>query len=224
MELRPLLDQAMKAQTFEALAQHVLSALLDRMETPTKAHSAKLHRAMVHLRPNGSYRGLAVVDAQTRKLEQPDEGDPLLSSATAWRLVERHGQPVDIDVQLALARVSDQEIELPTDNDDEDSFSSQHRLLDREATHVLALPLRSLKGRILGMASIEAGCLAGVGGPSIWGEAISDAALLLDVVGPHLSGLPPAQTALDLSDPLLPVVGQSMKSTIRAGLGLCDTT
>ncbi len=214
MSLRSLLDQAIEAQTFEALAEKVLGALLALADAGLTEKSAKLQRAMVHLRPDGGYRGLAVMDA-SRKLVESSPETRILSSATAWRLVEHHSAAVEIDVQLAIATIDGQEIQLPTDPDGGDSFSSQHRLLDREATHILALPLRSSRGRTIGMTSIEVGCLAAVGGPSLFEQLIPQALMMVDVVAPRFEALPLAEAELEFGDPLLPVVGRSMKRTIR---------
>lgn len=95
------------------------------------------------------------------------------------------------------------------------THESRIRLLAREASHILLVPLRGPGGAIDGMVSIEANCLAAMDCAFIWPELILEAQLLADVAAPHLAALPTEDRPATTTDPYLPVIGASMASLVE---------
>ena len=134
----------------------VMDAVLDAgREAPS---SARVLRAMVHDRPLGGYRRLAVMDADETEVSTTRVGEAFLPSATAWRWIVEHRRPASIDVNLATiasldpdgpAAATDPSITgTPTDE-------SRLRLLRRGATHVYVLPLVAPRGAVSGLVSAK---------------------------------------------------------------------
>ncbi|MEZ4302744.1 MAG: hypothetical protein R3B70_47915 [Polyangiaceae bacterium] len=100
--------------TFEDAAEDTLARVLATcaaaVETGPFAGAGKVLRAMVHLRPGGSYRGLVVLEERagrprTGTHAPRDTAPPILPSVTAWRWVSRHCVPVSIDVTLGTVEL-----------------------------------------------------------------------------------------------------------------------
>ncbi len=85
-------------------------------------------------------------------------------------------------------------------------------------THVHVVPLRGLMGAASGMMSLEVECRPAIGAPFVWGDCASDLQLCADVSAPYLAGLPLRALrdgATIEVDPLLPVVGASMRPLVE---------
>lgn len=173
-------------------------------------------RAMLHLRPNDGYAGLSVLNAGAATLGDPGAQESLLPSASVWRRVSTAEAPVAVDVQLRTAQVSggDAEIagwlERPVDM----SSRSSLRLLARDATHLIVLPV-FVPGGLAGMISIEARCMAAMGLDFIWADCSAALEAVCMVAGPYLTGLPRRPQPATATDALLPVVGETMAPIVR---------
>ena len=219
-----LIGQLMNASTFEGASAATLAAMLAGASRATAASAwpgARVLRGMVHLRPQGGYRGLRVLEAGEMIGAEPPEL-PFMPSASAWRWVETHRRAVAIDVGLALVQpLLTQGAETFVDEHMPGAVSgafaseeSRQRLLGRDASHVCLFPLRTPGGAIDGAISVEIACEAAMGEPFLWPGAEADLQLIADVATPYLLSLP-LEESERIEDPLLPVVGPSMAPLVR---------
>jgi hypothetical protein len=176
-----LLAEVRSAGTFEDGARALLKRLLGRaseaLEQSAYKGQGRIARGMVHLRPDGEYRALAVLEWG----EGSGAGTApasLLPSTTAWRWVSSSGRPVAVDVVLGQVQALGGTAQVSQDpslaGDMGKMSESRGRLLGREATHVCALPLRGVRGAVEGMVSLEAECKAALGRPFVWDAALAD--------------------------------------------------
>ena len=228
-ELTALANALHAAKHFEQAALATLKALLllseQALETSSFARRGALLRGMVHLRPADTYRRLVALEREAVERESQAQ-EPLLAadgaqiallaSASAWRAVVEHGCAVLIDVgQGTLQPFGASARNLPPmHGGDTVTHESQQRLLSRQATHVCVLPLRVPGGRVDGMISLEASCLAAIGKEFIWPSVVPQLQLAVDLAAPYLSGLPPRPGAAPATDEHLPVVGASMANLV----------
>ncbi len=228
MDRRPseLLAALFGATTFDAAARLTLRALLEladeQLAASTWAGVGRILRGMVHLRPSDGYRRLLVVDAQPGEGEGAGAGagvEGIVPSASAWRWVAEHRCPVAVDSNLGTVQLFTGEGFTPERQveagRDAVTNESRVRLLAREASHILLLPLRAPGGAIDGMVSVEADCTAAIDRPFVWPEIVAGAQLLADLAAPYLGSLPTERRTLSEQDPLLPVVGPSMTPLIE---------
>jgi DNA-binding NtrC family response regulator len=216
-----------RAATFDDAANAALRAILDAAadalrESPFAAQG-KILRAMAHLRPDGGYRQLAVVE---HAAEQDDEaapgpagGPPSLPSATAWRWIAEHRAAVSIDVWLGVVQPHAPDlgsvVQKGAGGGRFDSAESRERLLGRQISHLYALPLRGPGGSIVGMISIEAECRAAMGTDFIWPACTERLQHIADLASPYLAAMPSGRPAASVADDLLPVVGPSMAAIVE---------
>ncbi|MGF1526402.1 MAG: sigma-54-dependent transcriptional regulator [Candidatus Competibacterales bacterium] len=215
-----MVRQLRTASTFEEGCGALLSSL-SKWVTAALADSpycgqGHLCCAMVHLRPDESYRGLVVWRPGAGLVLAPETS--LLPSLTAWRLLKRHDCPLALDVHLArIQRLDGQSLVDVAACGDFDRTASRQRLLDRQATHLYALPLRGPQGRLSGMVVLEVQCRAAMGRPFVWQETACGEALqlLIDIAAPTLLGAPLRADSPTAVDAHLPVVGQAMAGIVQ---------
>jgi DNA-binding NtrC family response regulator len=212
-------------ECFDDAAAGALARMLSVCETAaaeSEGARGRILRGMVHLRPQGGYRGLVVFEpgsANRPPTELVDER--FLPSATAFRWLEMHRAPLAIDARTGVLEVlrgrSKPEVSGPG-GDKEAQFAgkeSRVRLLGRDATHLLALPFGSRVGEIDGMISIEAACRAAPDHLFVWPRCLELLTLLADVAAPYLTSLPLRPAAPVETDELLPVVGRATAGIVR---------
>ncbi len=215
-----MLASLKRARTFEEAAATALAQMLrvarEALARSTFAARGKIARGMVHLRPGDGYRRLVVVEEAGDTTRVVRAGGQFLPSATAWRWVVEHRVPIAIDVNIGMIDVgatgSAQAMRagaVAVSND------SQEKLLQRETTHVLVIPLRSPNGAIDGMVSIEADCRAAIGRPFIFPECLGALQELTDVAELFLCTLPLRLGDSAEPDELLPVIGASMADVVQ---------
>jgi DNA-binding NtrC family response regulator len=219
-DITSLVGALASARTFEDAAHATLSTLLARggeelARSPFEG-AGRILRGMVHLRPGDGYRRLVVLE---RALDHPRRIDaPWLPSATAWRWVAEYRVSVAIDVSLGLVDVG------ATGSADAvvcervpqfESPESRTRLLERDATHVIVLPLRSPGGVIDGMISLEADCRSALGQAFIFPACRADLEVLADIAAPYLVTLPLRPVEAAAPDDFLPVIGASMAPVVH---------
>ncbi len=219
-----LLGEVRVAKSFDdgarALLKRMLGRVAEALEQSAYKGQGKLLRGMVHLRPDGGeYRGLFALEWGDQGAAEATAPAPLAPSTTAWRWVSSSGSPVAVDVVLGQVQSLGGTAQVAQDPSLAASLGqmseTRGRLLGRDATHLFALPLRGLRGAVVGMVSLEAQCRAALGRPFVWEAALSDLQLYCDMVAPHLSQLPgTSRPAPAEEDPLLPVVGSSMARLI----------
>ncbi len=222
-----MLSMWRQIQGFEALANAVLECLLQDVEQlvgmPEHA-GAECLRATLYMRPHDSYQ--AVVSRQRVVLEE----HALLSSATMWRWVHERGEALMLDTTLGVLlpfREHVEAVELDDPREDREQTwgknSSLVLLLERDATHVLLLPVRGLQGAVCGMVGVEVAHEAAMGTLSIWGgEGVERAREIVAWSAPFLldrlarsPGLSGEHDLSALKDEWLPVVGESMSGRLR---------
>jgi len=227
-ELSSFLAAMHSSKHFEEAAYETLRAMLlcaeRALESGRFARRGRLLRGVVHVRPDDAYRRLTVLEAEAVRGRKQGEGTlspagqdvALLASASAWRAVLEHGCAVAIDVNLKTlqplqAGVPGRDVRPQGTPFNQDS---QRRLLGRQATHVCVFPLRAPGGRLDGMISFEAECMAALGQEFIWQEVGRQLQLLADISAAWLTGLPPRPIATPQTDDFLPVIGASMASLV----------
>lgn len=190
-----LLTALRAAPSFEAAADLCLRAVLEASLSSLDPR-AELVRGAVHLRPGGGgYAGL-------RHLALPPhqaQGE-MAPSLSAWAQLQRVGEPVSLDVRLGRIEGLNAQA----------SKETIHRHIARDASHVLALPLRGPQGSLHGMITVEAQCLEATGEAGFWEGQIPALSLIADLCTPFLVGLPPERTEAPRDDDLLPVVGRAL--------------
>lgn len=219
-----LVETLLGASYFEEAATQTLSQMLklcaERLAQSQYEGVARILRGMVHLRPADGYRRLVTLEWGQKEMPAAENGKPHLPSATAWRWVAERGAAVAIDVNLGEAKpigggASVNMRERTPVLGVMDNPKSQQRLLRRDATHVLCLPLRSPRAGIDGMISLEAECRAAIAEPFIWTDCAASLQLLADIASPYFGNLPLRPVAAAATDELLPVVGESMAGLVR---------
>jgi DNA-binding NtrC family response regulator len=221
--IKPLIQRLLSVESFEDGAATVLPIMLTLVsqyiaETPLKDTSA-VARAMIHLRPEGGYRSLVVLEAGADRISLPYENPSLLPSATAWQWVERCRSAIAVDVVKGWIKPLSAHPGVPgvIETSTADSFSSGEtvrRLLGRHATHLLVLPLRGVSGKVHGMISVEVDARLAVGDDFIWPHCAEALQLIADIAAPALVSLPQRQIPVIKGDPLLPVVGKAMANLV----------
>jgi DNA-binding NtrC family response regulator len=222
-DIAALIASLSKARTFEDAAEKAVFSLVrlatEALSQSPYARRGKILRGMVHLRPGDGYRRLVVVQSPEAGAHRAATADPpCVPSATAWRWVSTHERAVAVDVALGMFDLDTSRSSTALDTRDGarfDSQESQARLLDREATHVFVLPLRSPGGSVDGMISIEAECRAAMGRAFIWGDVREEAQALADIAAPFLVALPAKHVDAAAPDEFLPVIGDSMAGLIE---------
>jgi DNA-binding NtrC family response regulator len=206
-----------RAESFEAAAELAMGALLDACDATLArspfASRARMLRAAVHVRPAGAYERLA-----SRERVSGDDGSPYTHSARAWRWVRERAQPVAMDVHLGLVSVHDGTAFVQLEDGTTpamDSNETQKRLLGRDASHLLVMPLRAPGAEVVGMISVEADARPAMGTHFVWEQVVGLAETLAGVAAPHLLALPLRGASAPPHDPLLPVVGVSMRSVVE---------
>jgi transcriptional regulator with AAA-type ATPase domain len=201
--------------SFETASQVLLRALGAHLELDVASRGAVLARGLVHLRSEGvGYRALSRIDWS--------EGQPghVAPSATAFGLLERRAHAIGVD--LGLSRGTDLEtgevLEVPPAYVSE--AGSRQRMLAREVTHLVALPLIAATGEVAGMISLELSWAEMLGQP--WPEGPWETLrLIADVAAPIVLARPVAvREPLDArpaieADPLLPVLGERTRPLVR---------
>lgn len=206
---------------FEEAAEATARALLDRCEEALAASSfagrANLLRTIVHLRPRGAYTRLAAVTPREMGAASSRAHCEVAASASAYRWVQEHESSVAIDVYLGQVTVHESGRFVDVDAGPAGAFeskTSRMQLLDRNVTHLFAVPLRAPLGGTVGMLSIEADARPAMGTPFLWEEIAGAAELIADLAVSSLLGLPSRVEGAPTKDPLLPVLGESMRGLI----------
>jgi len=219
MEPAVLLASSLRrSRDFPTAAQAVLHTMMEAAEQKLRAgrwgSQARVLRGMVHLRPGGDYQGLVVQPRDPNATV--DANKVVLPSTTAWKVVESSLGAVSVDVgeaRVTPLTAPERAADLPSDPN-QGSQGTLRLMKNRDATHLLAVPMFRPGGALVGMISIEANCLVASGATDFWSDVVGLLQVLSDLATPALLALPPAPTPVHLGDPLLPVVGTAMAPII----------
>lgn len=215
--LGALVPRLLSATYFDDAASAVLLAMLSSAEVALRQGSyGRLLRAVIHLRPGGSYERLFGLEfpAQTKV-----EGLRYVSSGNVLKWIEQHRCSVSIDLHRNAMRswLQDGVLELQenTDGTGLPGEATRERLLHRDATHVHIVPLRTPGGAVDGVITLEASCRSGASDPA-WELCHEELEVLGSVAAAFLAAKPLPSRAPEPppADDLLPVVGGSMASLI----------
>lgn len=214
-KLLEFIEHLRAAQSFEDGAEITLRQMLDVAKAVLAASPyAKLGRVlrgMVHLRPGDGYKRLIVVHDRTPSSTPAIAYTP---SASAFRWVVEHARPVAVDVPIGRVRTLHEKARGVTEGGFS-SLESAARLTNREASHLYAVPLRSLRGLVEGMATVECGCAMAIGEEFIFPDVAEPLQLLADIASPFLASLPLRPVVAAPTDDLLPVIGSNMAGLVE---------
>ena len=229
--LRALVSGLKRARSFEEAAGVALRAMLatasSALSTSRYAGRGHMLRGMAHLRPEDGYRRLSVEEHNEGRSDISSGTSPAsietayLPSATAYRWIAEHGEPVAIDVQAGLLHPSKAgEAPIPESTTGPGmlrlgSDETRDRLLGRDATHVCVLPLCAPGGPLVGMFSLEASCHSAMGRAFVWEACLEHLSLLADLSAPHLLALPLRPAPRPEPEELLPVTGASTAGLVQ---------
>lgn len=195
------------AHASRALLRELLNFIEEALWDGVYAADAHVQRGLIHLRSDSGYRSLVSVDRR----DNPPEW--LRPSTNAWRWVAQTGRTLSIDITTGEVRPA-RELENYSERYESMPLwqpgDTQIQLLERDTTHLLAVPVAQADGAPLGMVSIELTCRPAIGDSGIWSGCIDHCETLVSLATPWLLSLPDAAPRDDEHDPLLPVVGQRM--------------
>lgn len=212
--LGALLGELRDAKTFERAAVAVLGPMLamtsSALSASAFASSGRVVRATLHLRPDDAYRRLVVLEAGASSVSD-GSADARLTSATAWRWVAEQRCSIAVDVNIGRVELDGDAAHPVSDHrfsGEVVSVESRARLLKRDVSHLLALPLRAAGG-VEGMISVEVDCRSAMGRSFIWNACRAQLQLLADVAAASLVTLP-VDARAPMGDQYLPVIGAAM--------------
>ena len=215
--LQEFITKLRDSKYFEDAAAVILQEALATAQVALAASpfvkTGRILRAMVHLRPADGYQRLVVLDALAPKSGQTPSMH--LPSASAWRWVVQRVCPVVVDVPIGRIRAVNRGMAEVLADSGFSSTETVQRLTNREATHLVALPIRSMRGLVEGMATVEMGCPIAVGDDFIMVQVAEHVQMLVDIAAPYLGGLPLRPVSKFPTDELLPVVGTVMAPIVE---------
>ncbi|MFO0684676.1 MAG: sigma 54-interacting transcriptional regulator [Sandaracinus sp.] len=212
MTLSEHLGRLRACTSFDAASAELLAELARALEPIATPEGAALARGLVHLRSEGAgYRALAT------KEWIPGQPGHVAPSATAFGLVERRRHAIGVD--LAFSRGTDLEtgeaVEVPPAYVSE--HGSRQRMLAREVTHLVALPLFAPDETVAGMVSLELSWPDRVGRGWPVGDWAASLRLVADVSAPVVLARSVRREPENEGpiDPLLPVLGEKTRPLVR---------
>lgn len=198
-QLRAMASRLRAAIDFESAAIIILDTLRTLLDAGA-LEGARVVGGMLHLRSDdGGYR--ALVKAPFSIVE-----GPVAPSATVWSCVAARGAVVvDLGTQQGVTLPAREPVELVAPYVAHDGSASVQQMIERETSHIVALPLRS-GGAVFGMASIELAWPSRIGEPLPDAPFWADLELVTELAAPTLCSLPLPSHARP-SDPIFPVAG-----------------
>lgn len=217
-QLAHLLDALRGSSTLEQASFALLCELSGVVTAAVESaayRKANLERCVLHLRPEGGYQALLVLEPGRSEVQVPEEDPSFLSSATAWRHIQEHAAPVALDVLTGTLVVDPGGAGSKTKSTGFDGKQTLSVMRRRQTTHSLVMPLPDVGGSLAGQISLEAHCPQAMGKPFVWPECTPTLQALVDLAAPYLLRLPAKGRAQEAEDPMLPVVGEKMRPIVR---------
>ena len=213
-----LIEALASAATFEDAAEALLDCAFGLADTVPAGPAQRL-RGMVHLRSEtGEYSGLVVRAAPGAG---PDGPERVVPSATAWAQVVAHRGPVAMNVATGqMDRLTRQGTPAapetaPSRGAHRNANATLERLRARGTSHLLALPIIGADRRIHGLVSIEVDAPTDENAAAFWAGAAAPFGLAIDVAAGALLARPLRPALVLADDPLLPVIGESMRPLVK---------
>lgn len=214
--LQALLGALASARHFEEAARATLAAMLDAAGAAlatSRWKKARLACATIHHRPGDGFRRFYVLEGDPKA---GDASPRTVRPGSAWRWVSDRGSPIAINVDGTVLALGTPIERLAGPAAGFDTKETQRRLVDRDVTHVLAMPMRGPKGDIEGMFTLEVGCqAAGHVTELVWPVCVRELETLARAASPHLVELEATPKAFT-PDPFLPVVGRVMSEIVES--------
>lgn len=211
--LRRLFDGVVEGKDFEEGARVVLEVLSTWVEEIDDLEPRLVYGA-VHLRTQRGYNSLI-----SRVGSQVDQEKAPVQSTQVWNWVQQYRKAILIDTRLQQLVIFEEEprrLQLDEAADSDGRLTqSVLQYIDREVTHIVALPLVDIDGGLAAMVTLEY-C-----GPRRTGEVYPSASTIevitmaLDIMAPHLLGRPFEPRRPFPTDDLLPVAGATMAPTLK---------
>ena len=216
-----LTDTLKQAKSYEEGALALLKTLITTVETCIREatqgplRTAKALRALAQFGEGMDARGVVLYEPI-----QDTSGEPLANlstSGTTRALVKRLGLPVLVDVTAGHIEIiggPGERVNLRATG--ALPMMSQMLLRGREASHVLAFPIRDKERRVLGVITVELRCFQAIDAPA---ESISPWARRLqqhiDEATPLLLGLRVETDPSLVNNVELPVLGDTMRGVVN---------
>ncbi len=203
------------AASFEEAANALLKEMFAELESVISASEysgcSSIDRGAVHLRPDGTYRGLSILEYGQEQASAEAAGDPFAVSNTAWTFLETTASPLVIDV--AEGRLTQLE---------NGHVSGTSMAVDREplvaanpgVTHIFVTPISFPAPNLLGMVSLEVSCERAVGTAFVWPKALEALGFLVRIAAPYLVDLPHSASGAGAEGEFLPVMGKRIAQLV----------
>jgi transcriptional regulator with AAA-type ATPase domain len=209
--LRHMSDAASFEQAAKALLQEMFRELESVIEASEYSECARISRGAVHLRPDGTYRGLSILEYGQEKANVEATADPFAVSNAAWKYLEAEASPLVIDV-----------LEARLDQLSENGESRAAMSVEREPlvaanpgiTHVFVTPISFPAPNLLGMVSLEVSCERAAGTRFVWPQALEALGFLVRIAAPYLVDLPHSASGGVAEGDFLPVTGKRMAQLV----------
>ncbi len=228
LRMQEVLIKLRHMNVFESAAEQMLAALLERVGTFAQVYNdasegkqIDVLRITLYVRAEQDFRAIISLEEDGSKPTQE-----VFSSMTMWRWIKERQKPLWMDTTLGLlSSFEDDEVvefdDLTGGSEEVSGHTSLLALLQRDATHMVLLPVSDLDGDVCGMVVIESCCEQDVGLSGMWsGENTQELLLWVDLYSPKvLSLLDDSDDVVvddlakvnELQDQWLPVVGESMR-------------
>lgn len=210
-----LLGELRLAAYFEDAAETLLREMVvvskNALDEVQQVRPARILRGMIHLRPGDGYRRLFIVETSSKRTSSTINHVP---SASAWRWVAKFTSALCIDVTTGRVSIWQDGTSKVVADGGFSGIESMNRLSGRDVTHLYALPLRSLRGTVEGMATIEVACPLAAGEEFIFSAIAEPLQVLTELAAPHLTLLPLRPAGNTPTDDLLPVIGATMAPVV----------
>jgi DNA-binding NtrC family response regulator len=219
--LASLATDLMASSCFEDAATVVLERMLAVaravLESSEFGASSRLLRGVVHVRPGDSYQRLFGIEHPSLARMA---GAGHLTSANVWKWIAENRCSVSIDVQLETIRPWSLTGPMHPILDSKESSGlpghvTREHMINREATHVHVVPLRTPSGAVDGMIALEASCRDAMGRDFIWGACDERLRLCASIAAPYLCALPLKTLQVIQPDEFLPVIGPTTANLIE---------
>ena len=219
--LLELIAHLRERSSFEGAANLIIEkslALVDAaIARSALAGEGRTLRGSLHIRTESGYRGVA-------QWIKPGEAETeALAAASMWEWVRQHEVPIAADLALGMLQPLGKEetITLDIEGDVHDEVISGRTslllFLERDATHVLLVPLHDVRGHLIGMACLEVRCERALGGVFVWEACVHQLMDLFASALPYFIDHPfDEEHELEaLVDEFLPVLGRQMRPRVE---------
>ena len=213
--LEGLLRQMSDAVSFEQAATALLKEMFAELENVIDASEysdcSTISRGAVHLRPDGSYRGLSILEYGQEQASTDPAGDPFAVSNAAWTFLETQASPLVIDVvEGRLTQVHEGEV------------TGVSMVVDSEplvaanpgVTHIFVTPISFPAPNLLGMVSLEVSCERSASTAFVWPDALQALGFLVRIAAPYLVDLPHSAIDTGAEGEFLPVTGKRVAQLV----------